>query len=91
MEQRNHSLQTTNENTQARVLHAEQEKVMVAASRARDLGLQPAKRLLVALKRAEVCSLTDNCSSEVCFESSFGKKFEYFMIFMAEAAQRIQT
>lgn len=30
MEQRNHSLQTTNENTQARVLHAEQEKVMVA-------------------------------------------------------------
>ena len=30
MEQRNHSLQTTNENTQARVLHAEQEKAKVA-------------------------------------------------------------
>uniref|UniRef100_A0A8B9FRL9 peptidylprolyl isomerase n=1 Tax=Amazona collaria TaxID=241587 RepID=A0A8B9FRL9_9PSIT len=30
MEQRNHSLQTTTENTQARVLHAEQEKAKVA-------------------------------------------------------------
>jgi len=38
MEQRNHSLQTTNENTQARVLHAEQEKVMVTTGRAVGLG-----------------------------------------------------
>lgn len=53
MEQRNHSLQTTNENTQARVLHAEQEKVMVTMSRAIDLWLQPGKGLLVALKHAE--------------------------------------
>lgn len=37
MEQRNHSLQTTNENTQARVLHAEQEKVMVTMSSHRPL------------------------------------------------------
>lgn len=53
MEQRNHSLQTTTENTQARVLHAEQEKVMVTMSRAINLQLQPGEGLLVALKCAE--------------------------------------
>ncbi|XP_057275241.1 FK506-binding protein 15 isoform X2 [Pezoporus wallicus] len=36
MEQRNHSLQTTTENTQARVLHAEQEKHMLPVDRGWD-------------------------------------------------------
>lgn len=53
MEKRNHSLQTTAESTQARVLHAEQEKVMMTAGRALHLWLQPEKGLAFAPKHAE--------------------------------------
>jgi FK506-binding protein 15 len=39
MEKRNNSLQTATENTQARILHAEQEKVKITGPRKAHVGM----------------------------------------------------